>query len=564
MGTLTKLWWTLLLGVAACASPEPVETPTQVLVHLVATDPVLAARVTELRVQASRSPEQAPGQVSIDMRARTFPVDVPVLPRNRADRVEKFEVIVEAWGDQRVLAQTRATTSFLVGRHLTLTLELFGCPDRPEGFVCADASCRGPQCTVCNTRGECVPVPDIDPGALPAQPTTLDASSGADSDAAGSDAGAAAAEAAVPPEREGGAPMPQPDAGNEAGAPPTTPDATTACTAGSCGSGYVCSGGGSCISACKQTQCDPNADCVLQDGEPNCSCRTGYVAMRSGSSVVCVRDNACDELACGAGANCEVGGDGLHHCVCKLGFMQTGSGCVAVSCPALTLSNGKVSGERSYGAVADHTCNSGYWLNGVKLRSCMSNGQWSDSAPVCEPVDCGSAPPAPSGGTRTASGTRFGAEANYGCNSGYVISGASRITCLASGLWSGPAPGCTPLCGNGKRDSGETCDPDIAGEAGWCSETSCTWAKVPYGACSSAANCPAGLSCVRGVCTKSCTDPNDAVNCPLPPVPSSAIWCGPASYCEMTNCNGGGGYAPCSPGLACVFDQTWVCRGQGQ
>ncbi len=55
-------------------------------------------------------------------------------------------------------------------------------------------------------------------------------------------------------------------------------------------------------------------------------------------------------------------------------------------CPTLTTPNsGKVkwNGTRP-NSIAEYSCKSGYSLSGQATRTCLSTGEWSGSAPVCE------------------------------------------------------------------------------------------------------------------------------------------------------------------------------------
>lgn len=46
--------------------------------------------------------------------------------------------------------------------------------------------------------------------------------------------------------------------------------------------------------------------------------------------------------------------------------------------------NGHVAvAEVSFGSVATYSCNTGYGLSGPATRTCLSNGEWSSSAPTC-------------------------------------------------------------------------------------------------------------------------------------------------------------------------------------
>ena len=35
------------------------------------------------------------------------------------------------------------------------------------------------------------------------------------------------------------------------------------------------------------------------------------------------------------------------------------------------------------GSIANHTCDTGYMLNGADQRECLSNGTWSPDLPTC-------------------------------------------------------------------------------------------------------------------------------------------------------------------------------------
>ena len=59
----------------------------------------------------------------------------------------------------------------------------------------------------------------------------------------------------------------------------------------------------------------------------------------------------------------------------------------AVNCPDLAgPANGQVVPSGSIPAsTATYTCNSGYRLNGDSSRTCQDSGEWSGTAPTCEP-----------------------------------------------------------------------------------------------------------------------------------------------------------------------------------
>jgi hypothetical protein len=117
--------------------------------------------------------------------------------------------------------------------------------------------------------------------------------------------------------------------------------------------------------------------------------------------------------------------------------------CVLVDCGPL---NDPVSGTVSaspttYGSTANYTCNTGFGLSGSATRTCLADGNWSDTAPTCVLGDCG-ALTNPVNGKVYATSTTFGSTATYACDTGYVLTGSASRSCLDGGLWSGDAPTC--------------------------------------------------------------------------------------------------------------------------
>jgi len=188
----------------------------------------------------------------------------------------------------------------------------------------------------------------------------------------------------------------------------------------SCDSGYVLSGVATRL-------CTPSG---WSDTEPVCdpepvTCQTG----------------TCN----GHGTCVEVGGV-FDHCDCDPGY--TGSTCgslVDCGAPPTAPADGSVSyTSTTFGATATYGCDSGHVLVGASTVTCQADGTWSDSAPTCDPVDCGAPPAAPADGSVSYTDTTFGATATYDCDPGFDRVGAGSVTCQADGSWSDVAPTCEP------------------------------------------------------------------------------------------------------------------------
>ncbi|MBN3309505.1 CSMD1 protein, partial [Amia calva] len=95
------------------------------------------------------------------------------------------------------------------------------------------------------------------------------------------------------------------------------------------------------------------------------------------------------------------------------------------------------------------TCEAGYMLVGSPERTCLPNGSWSGTQPMCEAVSCGN-PGTPAYGKIVYSdGMLFSSSVTYACWEGYKTSGLITRHCTTNGTWTGSAPDCAVIgCGD--------------------------------------------------------------------------------------------------------------------
>ncbi|CAD5117691.1 DgyrCDS6442 [Dimorphilus gyrociliatus] len=91
-----------------------------------------------------------------------------------------------------------------------------------------------------------------------------------------------------------------------------------------------------------------------------------------------------------------------------------------------------------------YTCNPRNVLkSGSDVRTCLKNGTWSGTPPVCEYVSCSTFPSIPNGAVlHNISNNYYTGKAFYYCNENYKFEGANYSTCLSTGQWSS-SPVCT-------------------------------------------------------------------------------------------------------------------------
>ncbi|XP_014669248.1 PREDICTED: sushi, von Willebrand factor type A, EGF and pentraxin domain-containing protein 1-like isoform X2 [Priapulus caudatus] len=103
--------------------------------------------------------------------------------------------------------------------------------------------------------------------------------------------------------------------------------------------------------------------------------------------------------------------------------------------------------QLTYGSQAEYVCNTGYILKGPTKVFCMADGTWTPQGSTCTVVSCGS-PPLLLNGNVKHNATTFGSIVTYSCQRGYGLTGESSMQCGQDGQWSGSLPDCVPVdCG---------------------------------------------------------------------------------------------------------------------
>ncbi|KAK6313687.1 hypothetical protein J4Q44_G00151460 [Coregonus suidteri] len=133
--------------------------------------------------------------------------------------------------------------------------------------------------------------------------------------------------------------------------------------------------------------------------------------------------------------------------VWSLGTVERLTAAVSVSCPTLQQpQDGAITcGEDfTYGSSCSFSCSEGYLLQGATTVTCTSTAEWSEEIPHCEAIQCPS-PVAPLGGQVSceAPSHPWGSVCNFSCDKGYDHQGAPNMQCSGSGEWSADTPTCT-------------------------------------------------------------------------------------------------------------------------
>uniref|UniRef100_A0A673IHF6 CUB and Sushi multiple domains 1 n=1 Tax=Sinocyclocheilus rhinocerous TaxID=307959 RepID=A0A673IHF6_9TELE len=116
--------------------------------------------------------------------------------------------------------------------------------------------------------------------------------------------------------------------------------------------------------------------------------------------------------------------------------------------PGIPPHGSRLGEEFRHKSLLRFTCEAGYALIGSSERTCLQNGSWSRTQPVCEVIMCGQ-PPAIRNGRVEGSDLQWGSSVTYSCFEGYQLSSPGIATCEGNGSWRGEIPQCLPvLCGD--------------------------------------------------------------------------------------------------------------------
>ena len=132
--------------------------------------------------------------------------------------------------------------------------------------------------------------------------------------------------------------------------------------------------------------------------------------------------------------------------------------CLIINCsdPGNPINSIQINGGNfSYNSTVSYSCELGYNLTGADTLTCLATGSWDAPVPLCHPVNCGN-PGTPINGARNGNLYTYNSNISYQCDSGYSLFGSLILICLPNGSWNGSVPLCYPNCNDpGTLDNGQ-------------------------------------------------------------------------------------------------------------
>jgi hypothetical protein len=224
---------------------------------------------------------------------------------------------------------------------------------------------------------------------------------------------------------------------------PTNGSVTDPTTTYGASATYACTAGYNLVGSATRT-CQ--ADGTWSGGTPSCALKDcGALAAPTNGSV----SDPATTVGATATYSCVMGygpsGSSTRTCQTDGTWSGTAPTCILATCPSLAGPSGGsvVASGLTFMSTATYSCDAGYLLAGSPTRTCQASGFWSGTAPTCNPVDC-LTPGAPQHGTVTAATTTLNSIAQYACNAGYDLNGATTRKCQTNGAWNGVVPTCAP------------------------------------------------------------------------------------------------------------------------
>nr|AHA51060.1 E-selectin [Danio rerio] len=185
---------------------------------------------------------------------------------------------------------------------------------------------------------------------------------------------------------------------------------------------------------CELVQCPELAKPL--EGEMDCNHPMGQFSYLSSCVFVCdegynLRDSSSSILICGA-----------------TGQWNDHSPLEIVKCKEVDITppaHAKVhctNEDIPYESQCEYSCEEGYELKGSSTTTCTSTTEWSSEPTICELIQCPALDNLVNGDLSCNSSFSYGSKCSFSCAEGFILQGASEISCTNTAEWSQKPPRC--------------------------------------------------------------------------------------------------------------------------
>ncbi|MEE6496228.1 hypothetical protein FKM82_002266 [Ascaphus truei] len=220
--------------------------------------------------------------------------------------------------------------------------------------------------------------------------------------------------------------------------------------------------------SCNETVCSGHGECLETINNYTCSCDEGFYGTQCQYVTKCevLRAPLNGSIECynpwadySYGSACKCGclegwvlhGSNVTECGASGQWTNPTPACEATKCDVLGAPHhGSIEcyhpwANYSYGSSCMFRCSEGWILHGSSAAECGATGQWTESSPACELVQCEPLEAAEQGSmncTHPYGNFSFGTVCEFDCNEGWIYNIPNQTMCQASGEWSESIPQC--------------------------------------------------------------------------------------------------------------------------
>ncbi|XP_072130136.1 P-selectin-like isoform X5 [Mobula birostris] len=222
--------------------------------------------------------------------------------------------------------------------------------------------------------------------------------------------------------------------------------------------------------SCAPDSCNGHGECVETIGSFKCVCYEGFYGKLCQDVLKCLRlethdhgimncsdpygtfsyNSTCD-FSCVEGFSIQEDKEKRLRCTASSTWTAPVPKCEANRCRGVEVSRKDVMncsdpfGKFRYNSTCTFGCREGYVVDGAERIQCLASGQWTERPPRCKVQQCETLATLEHGTMNCIDPIQdfgYNSTCDFNCSEGFLLNGLSRLQCKISGQWSGQTPTC--------------------------------------------------------------------------------------------------------------------------